>query len=227
MKKILIILFVLLMCTACSTPKQEESNENLSAGSWQINENIEELEGDVYFLKATSEYTGMDLKPLFVLGSQIANPSNYAYLCLGKTATAKNYSFKVAIIAAGDNSEDVTVLNVADFNLTDYLDNEGSNTPEGLMGGWQDTQELPNTLDSKTNAVFDKALEGFTGVGYKAVALLGRQVVAGENYAILATDTSVTAEPITHLCVLNIYEDLDGNVTINNICGIDLSSFNK
>ena len=233
MKKLFIALCMLLVLTACANtsapqePISQEPVEEEVAGGWTINSSIKAIEADVYFEKAISKYDGMGLTPLFVLGSQ-PTPNNYAYLCYGTTVTANpTTDFKVVIIAAGENSEDTAILNVADFNLKDYLDSKGSNTPEGLMGGWQDNGELENVLHDKTNTMFNRALNGITGVAYTPVCVLGTQVVAGTNYAVLAVGKSVTAQPIPHLYVINIYEDLQGNATVNNICGIDLSSFNK
>lgn len=239
MKKLLVVLFALLLLTACASKKEEPavqeepvvepSEEPVGevAGGWSINLDLPDI-NDAYFAKATSEYVGMDLRPLFVLGSQPTGYENFAYLSYGTTVTAEpKTEFKVVIVSTGENSEETQILNVADFNLEDYLSSDGSTTPDGLMGGWKDNTELPNMLDDEVNAIFEKAFEGFAGVGYTPVAVLGTQVVAGTNYAILALGTSVTAEPITHLYIVNIYADLNGNASINNICGIDLSTFNK
>ena len=233
MKKLLVVLCSLLILCACSSKQEvigvqeKPTNEEL-VGGWTLNEELNPIEGDVYFEKAKSKYTGMDLTPLFVLGSQPTDPSNIAYLCYGKAVVPNAVlGLKVAIVGVGENSEDTTFLNVVDFNVNDYLEGDGSTTPEGLMGGWQDNGDLENTLHIKTNETFNKALNGLTGVAYSPVAVLATQVVAGENYAILATGKSVSAEPISHLYIMNIYEDLDGNSKLNNICGIDLSTFNK
>ena len=232
MKKIFIVmltLFVLCACAKVEEPKVEEQPKTAEiAGGWTLNPNLPDI-NDAYFSRATSTLTGVEYRPLLVLGDQPSADTNYAYLAYGTTVSANpKTEFKVLIIHGdSQNSEANQVLNIADFNLPDYVDNEGSTTPDGLMGGWKDNTELPNFLDEKTNELFEKAFEGFAGVGYKPVTLLGTQVVAGTNYAILAIGTSVTAEPISHLYVVNIFEDLQGNVTLNNICGIDLSSFNK
>ena len=138
-------------------------------------------------------------------------------------------SFKVVTVFNDVENNPIggEIINVEDFDVNNYLDGEGSTTPEGLMGGWQDTNNLPNMLTDEENAVFEKALEGLVGVGYTPVATLATQVVAGTNYAFLALGTTVTAEPVTHLYVINVYADLQGNATVNNICGIDLTTFTQ
>ena len=60
------------------------------------------------------------------------------------------------------------------------------NSP-AVVGGWTVTKDAK--LSDEAKAAFDKALEGLTGVSYEPVALLGTQVVAGKNYAILCRIT--------------------------------------
>ena len=57
------------------------------------------------------------------------------------------------------------------------------------------------------------------------MAYLGSQVVAGTNYALFCHSTLVTAEPLSSIQVVTIYEDLEGNCSINNICTLDLATF--
>lgn len=86
---------------------------------------------------------------------------------------------------------------------------------EPLLGGWAQSESSEITDDLRL--VFDKAFEGFTGVGYTPLALLKTQVVAGTNYCFLceATPVSPGAEPCRAL--VYIYEDLRGNAEVTNI----------
>ena len=86
---------------------------------------------------------------------------------------------------------------------------------EELVGGWQKAESPELTDEAK--AAFEKATEGLLGVGYKPVALLGTQVVAGTNYRILCEATVVYPGAETHEVVMTIYEDLDGNASILSI----------
>ena len=236
MKKILIVLLAVFMLTACSS---KNSNENVEVdppkqeevevvGGWTINDSLPEM-NDARFNDAREDLVGVTYSPLFVLGTQPVAGENIQYLCYAKSVTpdAKT-EFKVVTIFEeldddDDDDKDYEIKCVEDFNVMDYLEDQGSNTPEGLMGGWQDNGELPNMLSDDEKAVFEKALDGLTGVGYTPVAKLASQVVAGTNYAFLAVGTVVAPEQIPHLYVISVYADLQGNAELKNICGIDLS----
>ena len=236
MKKILIALLTLFVLTACTSNKtetvdvdpevKEEETVEEVAGGWTINANLPEM-NDAIFDSARQEIDGASYSPLFIVGTQPVAGQNLMYLAYVRPVVPEGKpSFKmVTVFNDLENPIKGEIINVEDFVITDYLDGQGETTPEGLMGGWQDADSLPNMLSDDEKAVFEKAMEGLVGVGYQPVATLATQVVAGTNYAFLALGTSVTAEPITHLYVVNVYADLQGNATINNICGIDLSKF--
>ena len=236
MKKILIALLTLFVLTACTSNKtetvdvdpevKEEETVEEVAGGWTINANLPEM-NDAIFDSARQEIDGASYSPLFIVGTQPVAGQNLMYLAYVRPVVPEGKpSFKmVTVFNDLENPIKGEIINVEDFVITDYLEGQGETTPEGLMGGWQDANSLPNMLSDDEKAVFEKAMEGLVGVGYQPVATLATQVVAGTNYAFLALGTSVTAEPITHLYVVNVYADLQGNATINNICGIDLSKF--
>ncbi len=83
-----------------------------------------------------------------------------------------------------------------------------------IVGGWTDEEE---ELDDELIAIFESAVEGLVGVGYKPVKLLSKQVVAGMNYEFLAEATTVTAEPVTSYKVVKIYVNLEGKAEITDI----------
>lgn len=246
MKKLLALLLCLLMLVGCGSNKTENTTENGDnntttdttveetiaekesvelLGGWQINPDLPPM-NDAVFDKATKDLTGVGYSPLFLLGSQPVAGENLAYLCYATTVTANpTTTFKVVKVFNDLENNESSVTEVVDFYLSSYLDSDGETTPEGLMGGWQDNENLPNMLNDKAKVMFTKATEGLLGVNYSPVAVLATQVVAGVNYAILATGKTVTANPVNHLYVIKIYEDLQGNAEITNICGIDLSSF--
>ena len=240
MKKTLIALLAVLMLSACTSTKQEEVvepqqqeiidqpvEEDVVVGGWTINTNLPEM-NDAIFDQARQDIDGASYSPLFQIGIQPAAGQNRMYLAyVTPVVSDAKPSLKVVTVFEDlENNHKSEITNVAEFNISDYLDRQGSTTPEGLMGGWQDASELPNMLTDEENEVFEKALDGLVGVSYTPVAKLASQVVAGTNYAFLSLGTSVTAQPITHLYVINVYADLQGNAILNNICGIDLSMFN-
>lgn len=91
-------------------------------------------------------------------------------------------------------------------------------TDAPLLGGWERADSPEITEEAQ--AALDKALEDFTGSDIEAQALLGTQVVAGTNYAILCKQTVVApdAEPAEVVAV--IYQDLDGNAEFTDFLDI-------
>ena len=95
---------------------------------------------------------------------------------------------------------------------------------EQLAGGWHVYDGTTPACTNEEKAVFSKATEGQSGVGYELVRTLGTQVVAGKNYAFLARGTTTTAEPVTSWYVVVAYQDLSGNVSLSSIQPIDLAN---
>ena len=91
-----------------------------------------------------------------------------------------------------------------------------------LMGSW--TPSADPAVTEELQAVFDKGLEGLTGVGYMPVAYLGSQVVAGTNHAFLCQAAVVYPGAEPYYTIVYLYEDLQGNVTILNIAELDVGA---
>ncbi len=66
-------------------------------------------------------------------------------------------------------------------------------------------------------AAYDKAMEGLTGVDYVQKLYIGSQVVAGTNYYFLCKATVVYPGSKPYWTIVSVYEDLEGNCTINDI----------
>lgn len=236
MKKIVFIILISLIIAGCantndSTPNKGDIEDigiiEDKVGGWNINRNLPEM-NDMLFDQARSEIVDVTYSPIIKLGIQPVSGQNIMYLTYEASPTSNTKStYKIVTIFEDlDNNIKSKISNITDFNIMDYLNNEGTTTPEGMMGGWQDNAEQPCLLSKEEIEVFNKAIEGLLGVEYSPIATLASQVVAGTNYAFLANGTSVTEEPITHLYIIKVYADLKGEVTINNICGLDLSKFN-
>ncbi len=90
-------------------------------------------------------------------------------------------------------------------------------------GGWSintSTKALMN--DKKARQALKKATEDFTGYEVTPLALLATQVVAGTNYCLLCYGKPVTQKPVSSLCKVYIYEDLQGKAEITKIKEIKL-----
>jgi len=105
-------------------------------------------------------------------------------------------------------------------------DEGGSSAGMALLGGWTLTPDLSVSLTEEDKAIFDKAMEGFTGVGYEPAAVLATQLVSGKNYAYLCKATPVTSKPIPHWAVVVVYQDLQGEASVSKVAEIDLTNLN-
>lgn len=86
---------------------------------------------------------------------------------------------------------------------------------DGLNGGWETNKDkLSLDLNVDAKAAFEKATADLTGYTYEVIALLGTQVVAGTNYAILVRGSVVAPDAAPVYEIVYIYEDLDGNAEV-------------
>lgn len=241
MKQLLAILLAVLLTlafTACSSQPQKDQTETAASaaadtpvsGGWTLYEENEpaqlpEAVQTAFNLAASGQeviYT-----PIAYIGTQVVAGSNYAILCQAEPITDNTAkSLKVLIIYA-DLQGNAELSKVADFNIADYTQGEGTTTGKS-MGGWSvpdDITKLP--LPDEAQKAFDKAKEGYTGNELDPMALLGTQVVAGTNYAILCHSTLVTETPINQIQLATVYADLEGNCEITNVCTINPADFNN
>ncbi len=91
---------------------------------------------------------------------------------------------------------------------------------EPLAGGWQLTENCEMT--DELRAIFEKALDGLTGVNYVPIACLGTQVVAGTNYCFLTQGTVVYPGAAPTYKLVYVYKDLSGNAEILNIADMPI-----
>lgn len=80
------------------------------------------------------------------------------------------------------------------------------------VGGWSVPQDTKITEEELK--IFNKAIEGLTGVGYEPVAYLGSQVVAGTNHCFLCKSTVIYPGATNRYTLVYIYEKLDGTEEI-------------
>ncbi|MBP3856005.1 MAG: hypothetical protein IK990_10400 [Ruminiclostridium sp.] len=92
------------------------------------------------------------------------------------------------------------------YTDTDMMDGGSFND-----GGWEiNGSYIAMSKNPEAKAAFKKATEKLMGVDYQPIAVLGTQVVAGTNYAILVRSTVVYPGAQAEIKVMYIYEDLQG-----------------
>ena len=87
-------------------------------------------------------------------------------------------------------------------------------------GGWKIENFKDVKLPQKAASVFSGAVEGLTGAGYAPLLFIGTQIVNGTNYAFIAQQTLVLAEPKKRIVKMIVNEGLDGKYTVVSITPI-------
>ena len=210
-----LVIFVCLLTVGCGKEKKENNKES---GSW---ENASKITA-VLSNEAKEVFNKLDtkLKPIALLGKQVVAGTNYMYLCKDEDG------YKVVVVYK-ELSGKVSITSTTKFNLTKYVSKDIDYVEQPATGGWNTEMIKDNKLDTKTQKVFESATETLAGSTYYPVAVLGTQVVAGTNYAVLAYGEMSVADENTGVYVLTLYEDLEGNSELTSIAYIDLAEFNK
>ncbi len=210
--------------TSAAAESAESSISETADGGWEANSGELSLdknkEAKEAFEKAVDGLTGYSYDPIALIGSQVVSGTNYAILCKGE----------VVVPDALPNYEIVYVYE----NLDGKAEILGSkilvsgDDPENALGAFT-VNEGEAALDKNTDAkaAFDKAFEGMTGASYDAVAYLGSQVVEGTNYLALFRETPAAQDPEVQFDVITAYEDLKGNVKLDDIQTVELGDMDE
>lgn len=187
------------------TPAHDEP----SVGGWVVNTRFGKADIPESAKKAFDKANGKGYTPVAYLGSQVVSGTNYAYLC-----TLKGNLYTVRVYR--DIKGNCKITNTEKINITDYTgkDNSLNFNPADYAGGWYAGDADGAGLPADAETAFKKATDGLTGIGYDALALLGSQVVAGRNYAVLCKAETVDGSKSAALAVMIIYADLSGGARI-------------
>ena len=205
------------------------------AGGWTIyNDDTEAVlpEGvQEVFDKALEGYAGAGFTPVAYMASQVVAGVNHMILCKCTQVTAEPVTTLAVITIYQDLEGNATITNVSDFNLADLMDQgyaaeeaAAAGETQTLAGGWTVSEDYQVVnLPAEAQTAFDKALSEYAGVDNEPLALLGTQVVAGVNYAVLCHGSSLGEDD--HLAVAFIYADLDGGAQLLTISRINTADY--
>lgn len=246
MKKLSLIMAVVMAMALCMTGCGEKTNVDVQgpgedalidiapegedapmAGGWtlseSIDENVTEEEAEI-FDKALEELVGVGYRPIALIGTQVVAGTNYAFLCTATPVTPDAQTKLAVVIVYRDLEGNAVVDSIKDFDLAEYTHEDKTLSAEQLAGGWTVNAEVPvKELEENAQEAFAKATGELMGKTYEAIELLGTQVVAGTNYAVLAKTTLVTAEPVTAISVVTVYADLEGNASVISVADISIA----
>lgn len=97
----------------------------------------------------------------------------------------------------------------------------------GMLGGWTISEDGASAVPADAKEVFDKAIQGYTGMKLEPKALLATQVVSGENLAFLCLGERVVQNPVKGWYVVVVYKNLQGEARISSVEEIDLTAYIK
>ena len=111
--------------------------------------------------------------------------------------------------------EDVVPEETTEEETAEEEPTEEANGEPALLGGFQ-APDSPEVTE-EVKALIDKAVNGLVGAEYEPVAYIGKQIVNGTNHLILCTITPVIPDPTGRYALVKVYEDLNGNASIEEI----------
>lgn len=228
MKKLVIGIMLIMTClliTGCGKQENVIEERNI-VGGWDIDvptkqleipDNIKEL-----FDSATSSYNKMTLTPISLIGTQVVSGTNYMFLCKGEDSKTTKWVLVTIYLDPSNNAE---VKNVKYLNLNKYVNVNTDSTNTQTLGGWSVYKGIVSNLDTNIEEVFNKAVSDNEKMAYIPIALLGEQIVAGTNYAVLALGQSLDNPDAYSINVLTIYSKLDGTASLTSSAYVPLGQY--
>lgn len=242
-KKLFILTLAVVLCltiTACGKEKEEEkeneeveTGENIHmVGGWETvltdkQVGLEEAEIKI-FNDAKEKYTGLKIEPVALLGKQLVAGTNYMFLAKG-TPIVQNptTSYKIVVVY-NDLQGKSSITSVLDFDFSKYTNKNVDYNSNDVVGGW--TVEAPGKLnvldDEEVSSAWEKVTKTLTGMSYNPIAVVGKQLVSGTNYAVLCYGKASTNGNTEGVYLLTLYKDLEGKEEIVSHAYINLADFN-
>lgn len=187
-----------------------------AVGAWAVNHKagsyLSASEKKI-FDKAVKDLVGVVYTPVLTLGKQVVSGTNYAFLCTAQTVTASpSYSWKVLIVNRSVKGK-VKLVKVNSFSYKSVKTRKNIYKASTAPGAWSYSKEGTSSKGAPTAAkrALKKATKQRTGISLTALALLGKQVVAGTNYRLLCRGTLTDQFATSCLYVADVYQTPAGD----------------
>lgn len=207
-----LILSALLLCSmvvsACA-----ESDAGHESGAWETCTNLETATAEAALEKAQNGLDGAVYEAIAVLGTQIVSGTNTCILCRITPVVPDAMSAWALVYVYEDLEGNAEITDIVELMPV---------PDENMTGAWNPTQS-DDGVEADAMAAFAKALEGIDGADYEAIACLGSQVVAGTNYCLLCRVTPVVLDAESSLCLVTVYQNLEGEAAITEICDLEIA----
>jgi len=226
MKKILCLVIIICLFVVGCKSKEDANDKKQLTGGWEIvlSNQVNDLDEETIniFNNAKAKYTESNLDLVALFGKQVVAGTNYMYLAKSENA------YKVVIVYHDLEGND-SITKVTDFDYTQYTNKNIDGLNERLSGGWnvESSGRAYTLFEDGENNIFDKATSTLTGMSFKPLVIVGKQIVSGTNYAVICYGSATVPDAIEGIYLLTLYEDLSGNAEVSSIAYIDLAVFNK
>ena len=90
------------------------------------------------------------------------------------------------------------------------------------LGSWNIDELKPCNLPQKAASAVTEITSRVVGTEYMPVLYVGKQIVNGTNYCILAVQTLITANSTKRSVRMVIHESLDGRYSVKTIRGMEI-----
>lgn len=158
-----------------------------------------------------------------VIAVQTAQVANYAFLCRVTLDVPCHGTTHWEVVTVNkDLDGNIKLLSTAKIDPADVKTKE--NPGEVAPGAWI-ASYAEGDKSATLPAAVEAALKNIDGITLSAEAVLGKQLVAGTNYRILAYGTLQTESAYTYLYVADVYEKLDGTAELTSVKAFDLSAY--
>lgn len=225
-KSLIILLLLVIIVTGCKN-KEKKENKELVDGGWEIvltNKQVYIPEDAKNAFDNAFNKDSYDLNIVALLAKQVVSGTNYMFLCKDNSSN----DYKIVIVYNNlDNVSQITKM--AYFDYTKYAHNNTQYYPDRTVGRWDVIIPDEETeLDEEVRDIYNTGIQKVPNIDYKPIALLGKQVVSGTNYAVLAYGKlQKTDTPEKGIFLLTVYKDLNGTIDIPSLSYIDLKEFNE
>ena len=211
-----------MSCTSivsfASTRTDTVIEENVNVGGWAISSGKSTSlsanpEAESAFKKATANLAGVNYQAICVLGTQLVAGTNYAILCRS-TVVYPDAQPEIKIMYIYEDLEGNT-------EIIGFQTIIGKQIPGGFTAN---SGKLSLNKNKSVKKIYQKAMNGLTGVSYTPKAYLGSQVVAGTNYMILCRSRVVYPNAPYQWSLVTVNKDLDGKASLVEIETLELGN---
>ena len=178
----------------------------MALGSWEVKVAVDAMPQKVATAvgELADQLIGAEYTPIAYLGSQVVNGINHAVLAEQTIITGKDTKNVVILIFNEKPNEMKATL----VNIERVIEQGGE------LGGIH--VDVQTNIPAEAKESFDKAFEGFVGSKVEPFAYLGSQVTKDVDYIFAAKVTSVTAEPVTKVCLVTV-NGMSGDIAFGDL----------